>query len=218
MGNVIGQSEVSDLAEPKPCHRLGALSRCRGVTLIELSFVIGIIAIIVVAALAVYNAVRNSQDLTTAVSDVSAIRTAVSNWAGNEPIFVTTNTGGNQTTNSRLTNGLQLQRLLPGKLRDAARNPNAGGGQNEVTLSQVNPWQGNYSIMQAVNGLQATGATDAENLSGNPFVFMIEITEIPTSQFEPLRRRLEEGSQAISESQQATEQDLGVTLQVVYRI
>ena len=133
MGNTIGQSGASNLPEANLANRQGALTRCRGVTLIELSFVIGIIAIIVVAALAVYNAVRSSQDLTTAVSDVSAIRTAVGNWAGNEPIF-----GDPQSPNPplELSNFSQIARLLPGKLRERAE------GTSDLTLAGVNPWQG----------------------------------------------------------------------------
>lgn len=208
MGNTIGQSEVSDLPETKPYHRLGALSRCRGVTLIELSFVIGIIAIIVVAALAVYNAVRNSQDLTTAVSDVSAIRTAVSNWAGNEPIFA----GANPAPDTPLTNAIQIHTLLPGKLREAART------NQTLTLQFVNPWQGNYIIDNANNAegqIDRSGQTP--DYSNNPFVFMVQITEIPLSQHEPLRRRLEEGAESISGAVTAAETGTE-SLTVVYRI
>ena len=139
MRNHIGDTGAFDRPDGKPCNPPRALSRSRGVTLIELSFVIGIIAIIVVAALAVYNAVRNSQDLTTAVSDASAIRTAVSNWAGNEPIFATGGpaSGPTTTTGTLLTNGVQIHTLLPGKLREAARI-----AASDLVLRGVNPWQG----------------------------------------------------------------------------
>ena len=213
MGNIIGQSEVSNLPETKPRHRPSALSRCRGVTLIELSFVIGIVAIIVVAALAVYNAVRNSQDLTTAVSDVSAIRTAVSNWAGNEPVFLI-GSAANDTSVTPLENLEQLNRLLPGKLRELA-------GTGKI-LQGANPWQGDYEVDQ-VNTGNLGGSTQAsviQAITENPFVFQIRIASIPVTQHEPLRRRLSEGAEAISETlgNAVTEEGGSRDLFVVYRI
>ena len=211
MGNTIGHSGVSEHSDTKPCNIPSAfLPRCRGVTLIELAFVIGIIAVIVVAALAVYNAVRSSQDLTTAVADVSAIRTAVSNWAGNEPVF--RDPPGQTTSNTpstKLENLAQISRLLPGKLRQRA--------STGLELGGVNPWQGSYRVLDASeSGLQdQTGQTYDDNY----FAFAIEITGIPITQHEPLHRRLKEGAEAISATEGAgvTEGDVA-NLMVVYRI
>lgn len=216
MRNHIGDTGVFDLLGREPCNPRRPLSRCRGVTLIELSFVIGIIAIIVVAALAVYNAVRNSQDLTTAVSDASAIRTAVSNWAGNEPIFATGGPANPTTiTGTLLTNGVQIHTLLPGKLREAARV-----AASDLVLRGVNPWQGDYEIREATSPqtpLFSRSTNGPPNYSDNPFVFLVRITNIPSSQHEPLRRRLEEGSESISQATTASDSGTEI-LEVVYRI
>lgn len=212
MRNHIGYTGAFDLPDGEPCNPPRALSRSRGVTLIELSFVIGIIAIIVVAALAVYNAVRNSQDLTTVVSDVSAIRTAVSNWAGNEPIF---RVGSAQADPSvtELDNLEQLNRLLPGKLRELAR-------PQDRILEGANPWQGNYEVNQQTDAtVDLNGQPVAIN--PNPFVFQIKITNIPRTQHEPLRRRLEEGAESISETLGTAvveDESARAELVVVYRI
>jgi len=211
MGTTIERSEASHLPAMKPCNRPSGLSRCRGVTLIELSFVIGLIAIIVVAALAVYNAARSSQDLTTAVSDVSAIRTAVSNWASNEPIF----RDANQTVvpSTKLENLAQIGRLLPGKLRERATSG--------LTLPGVNPWQGDYRLLEATEAVGVRDQTgESPSYAENLFVFAIEITQIPSTQHEPLRRRLLEGAEAISatEGTGVTEEGEKTNLFVVYRI
>ena len=213
MGNIIGHSEVSNVPETNLANRPSALSRCRGVTLIELSFVIGIVAIIVVSALAVYNAVTNQRDLTTAVADVSAIRTAVSNWAGNEPIFLV-GTAANDTGVTPLENLEQINRLLPGKLRELA-----GSG---LILQGANPWQGNYEVNQVNTGNLGgdTQQSVIQAITDNPFVFQVRIGDIPVTQHEPLRRRLSEGAEAISGTLGGaiTEEGGSEDLFVVYRI
>ena len=144
--------------------------RARGVTLIELAFVISIIAIIVVAALAIFNAVSASQNRTTALQNVGSIRAAVSTWAGDKSLDFDEADG--------LQDLSQLRPWLPGRL-----GTNAAAG---LMLSRANPWQGDYEIQSADAG--ATGA------GPHPYRFVLVIHDVPGAEAQALCRQLVEGA------------------------
>jgi len=141
--------------------------RRKGVTLIELAFVIAIIAILVVAALAVYRAVSQTLKINGAVRDVATIRQAMKNFAGDDQICC-----GEDTAN--LTQWFQIRGFLSGALRDKAQNGTS------ATLTRVNPWQGDYSF-----------SVD-EDL---PYQFQLDITEVDAEMLDTLRRKLADGAE-----------------------
>lgn len=140
-----------------------------GVTLIELAFVIAIIAILVVAALAVYRAVSATLDVNEAVRDVATVRQAMKNFAGDDRICC-----GEGTAD--LTSWNQLRGFLSGALHDKARE----AGAADTVLEDVNPWQGNYEFT----------VDDAA-----PYQFVITITDVDNEVIETLVRKLEDGAQ-----------------------
>jgi len=144
----------------------------RGVTLIEMLFVIGIIAIVVVAALAIFNTVRASQDRSTALLQVSSIRSAVATWAGDKPLDFG-QPGGLQRVE-------QLQPWLPGRL---SGNPDAESSASKLNLGSANPWDGAYEIGPS------QGTTD-----NHPYRFNLAIRKVPASEAEALCRQLEDGA------------------------
>ena len=140
----------------------------RGMTLIELALVIGVIAIIVVGGLAIFNAVRATQDRSTALANVGVIRSAVATWAGDRPLDMALGTG--------LQNGAQLQPWLPGRLGTTAVPEN-------LILEKANPWDGDYRL-------------EASTIGGNnePYRFVLVITEVPNAEAQALCRQLEDGA------------------------
>ncbi len=154
-------------------HATRASRNARGVTLIEMLFVIGIIAIIVVAALAIFNTVRASQDRSTALQQVSSIRTAVATWAGDKPLNFG-DTGGLQRVE-------QLQPWLHGRLRTA----DIANSSTSLVLGGANPWDGAYEI-------GPSRPAGAENQ--HPYRFNLAIGKIPSSEAEALCRQLEDGA------------------------
>ena len=156
-------------------HRQHVRHKASGVTLIEMLFVIGIIAIIVVAALAILNAVRASQDRSTALQQVSSIRSAVATWAGDKPLDFGT-TGGLQRVE-------QLEPWLPARLRGVA------GAQSteKLALVDANPWDGAYEIGPSAGG---TG----QGTTSHPYRFNLAIRKVPGAEAEVLCRHLEDGA------------------------
>ena len=141
-------------------------SRCSGVTLIELAFVIAIIAIILVAVLGLYNVVKGSQELTEVTGDVAAIRQAVSTWASGGPL---TNSGDIPSLDS----WAQLAGFLPGSLGRQARSAGA-----EMSLKNVNSWGSTYEF-----------AIDADDF----YKWTLTVTSIPTDSVDVLATRLRDG-------------------------
>ena len=141
-------------------------SLCKGVTLIELAFVIAIIAIILVAVLGLYRVVKGSQELTEVTSDVAAIRQAVSTWASGGPL---TNSGDIPSLDS----WDQLAGFLPGTLGRQARN--AG---TEMSLTNVNSWGSTYDF-----------AIDADDF----YKWTLTVTSVPTDVVDVLATRLRDG-------------------------
>lgn len=160
-------------------------SRRRGITLIELGFVVGIIAIIVVGVLAIYNAVKRSQEVTEVVGQVAQIRQAVSNWAGGGSLKVETRTvnadGSISTTPTReLQNFSQLSVFLAGTLKAEASN------QQGLVIDNVNNWPGSTYTL----------AIDPANSN----LWTIAITEVPLGAAEPLGDRLRNSAEQVGQS------------------
>lgn len=152
-----------------PIETTSSHRRRIGVTLIELAFVIAIIAILVVAALAVYRAVSQTLSINSAVRDVATVRQAMKNFAGDDRICCGEGTADLTTWN-------QLRGFLSGGLHDKARE----AGAADTVLEDVNPWQGNYEFT----------VDDSE-----PYQFMIRITDVDNEVIETLVRKLEDGAQ-----------------------
>ena len=168
------------------------LGRNRGVTLIELGFVVGIIAIIVVAVLAIYNAVKSAQEVTDATQDVAAIRQAVAQWSGGGPLREDNpNLFSTAQIDRVLGSWVQLAEYLPGNLgKQAANTPGP-------LLEDVNNWpNGTYQF-----------TVDAES----PYLWTLEITQIPDGSVQTLAMRLEEGAEDVLQA-------AGMTVTVQYRL
>ena len=160
-------------------------SRRRGITLIELGFVVGIIAIIVVGVLAIYNAVKRSQEVTEVVGQVAQIRQAVSNWAGGGSLKVETrlvNSDGSVTTSTtrELQNFSQLSVFLAGTLKAEASN------QQGLVIDNVNNWPGSTYTL----------AIDPANSN----LWTIAITEVPLGAAEPLGDRLRNSAEQVGQA------------------
>lgn len=159
--------------------------RTRGITLIELGFVVGIIAIIVVGVLAIYNAVKRSQEVTEVVGQVAQIRQAVSNWAGGGSLKVETrlvNADGSVTTSTtrELQNFSQLSVFLAGTLKAEASN------QQGLVIDNVNNWPGSTYTL----------AIDPANSN----LWTIAITEVPLGAAEPLGDRLRNSAEQVGQA------------------
>ena len=160
-------------------------SRRRGITLIELGFVVGIIAIIVVGVLAIYNAVKRSQEVTEVVGQVAQIRQAVSNWAGGGSLKVETrqvNADGSVSTSTtrELQNFSQLSVFLAGTLKAEASN------QQGLVIDNVNNWPGSTYTL----------AIDPANSN----LWTIAITEVPLGAAEPLGDRLRNSAEQVGQA------------------
>lgn len=179
---------MNDIAATTATRRQGPLAQRRrsgGITLIELGFVVGIIAIIVVGVLAIYNAVKRSQEVTEVVGQVAQIRQAVSNWAGGGSLKVETRTVGQDGTVSaqttrQLQNFSQLSVFLAGTLKSQASN------QSGLTIENVNNWPGSSYVL----------AIDPSNSN----LWTITITEIPLGAAEPLGDRLRTSAEQVGQA------------------
>ena len=147
--------------------------RNKGVTLIELAFVIGIIAIILVAVLGIYNVVKRSQTLTDVTSDVAMIRQAVSTWASGGPI--TRSQADQDRGFNSLTSWDQLAGLLPGSL-----GQQAGAAEDATELTAVNSWGCTYRLV--------IDPSDTDR-----YKWSLQIEKIPTDVLNALATRLRDG-------------------------
>ena len=146
--------------------------RMKGVTLIELAFVIGIIAVIVVGALAIFNAVRASQDRSTALQNVGA-RSARRSRPGPATSLL-----GFGTADRTAKFASQLRPWLPGRLGNGSAKY-----QWPWVLTAANPWEGRLrdrrpadpDDSKAVVTPASTGSTDK-----HPYRFkLLVITGVP---------------------------------------
>ena len=154
-------------------HNLG--HRESGLALAELALPIGMIAIIVVGGIIIFNTVRGAQDRSTALANVGVIRSAVATWAGDEPLRMDTEDG--------LLNAAQLRPWLPGRLGNRAKS-------SGLALSEANPWDGDYVIEPAPPGASADGETGGVH----PYRFVLVITDVPDSEAQALCRQLAESA------------------------
>ena len=178
---------MTDCVAHRAKEKIGKTARkTGGVTLIEVAFVIGIIAIIVVAALAIFNTVRASQDRSTALQNVSSIRSAVATWAGDKPLDFG-EAGGLQRVE-------QLQPWLPGRL--GVDGGASGGTGTALVLAAANPWDGDYSI---------GASAGREGGTKHPYRFNLAITKVPRSEAEALCRQLEAGAAISSDGKRLIE-------------
>ena len=154
-----------------------ARSNAHGITLIELGFVVGIISVIVVAVLTIYNTVSKQQAVTEVTGDAAAIRTAVSTWGSGGwlklPEGVVT-PASSEGIDRELTSWNQISAYLPGDLGRIAETVKG------ATLTNVNSnWE------DAQYGLKVD----------DPYLWTLEITGIPNFEdAQVLAMRLEEGS------------------------
>lgn len=145
--------------------------RNKGVTLIELAFVIGIIAVILVGVMGVYNTVQRSQTLSDVTTDVAVIRQAVSTWARGGPI--TYSAADIDRGFTSLTDWGQLAGFLPGDLGELARR----GGDDRV-LTAANSWECTYEL---------------EFYEDDPYRWSLKIDRLPTDVMNALANSLREG-------------------------
>ena len=116
-----------------------------GLTLIELGFVIVILAVIVALVLGFYTTLSRNKQVTDVVTDVANIRQAVSSWAGGLPLTLVTlgkNGAGEDVTRAALVGWADLVNVLSGRLAVLAASSNASG----FDLNQANAWGSTYTI------------------------------------------------------------------------
>ena len=132
-----------------PSRRLHRAARrgARGLTLIELGFVIVIFAVIVAVALALYNTVSTSKKITDVVTDVANVRSAVTQYAGGHPLIGPLGrsdpTGASPVLHQRTKDEFdwaELADFLPGRLGDQAA---LEGGKD---LANANAWKSTYTL------------------------------------------------------------------------
>ena len=151
----IGRNQLTTLEEnlmnttEHPSRRLrsAAPRGARGLTLIELGFVIIILAVIVAVALAFYNTVSTNKKITDVVTDVASVRSAVTQYAGGNPLIGPLGrsdpTGVSPALFSREKgdfNWDELAQFLPGRLGAQAA---LEGGKD---LANANPWKSTYTL------------------------------------------------------------------------
>lgn len=114
----------------------------RGVTLVESALVIGIISLIILAALLALEAVTEQRRMTQVVTEVAVVRSALSKWAAGGPlIYPDVASGSERAPSSRnLRRFNQLSGFLPGHLGIAA------AGANAFNLEGINPWSEDYDL------------------------------------------------------------------------
>lgn len=111
----------------------------RGVTLVEATLVIGILSLIILAALMMQETVVNQRRMTQAIADVGAIRSAVSLSGLSTP------------------NWNQIAALLPGRLELIASE------SANRTLPKANPWGESYVL-----GFESGSTNWTLNIAGVP--------------------------------------------------
>ena len=140
--------------------------RSRGVTLIELAFVIAIIAIVLVAVLGLYTVVKRTQELTEVTSDVAAIRQAVSTWASGGPLIE------RGFGLAPLESWDQLAGFLPGSLGQQAAKTSG------TDLTNVNSLGCSYSILVDTN---------------DHYKWTLSVADLPGDAVDVLATRLRDG-------------------------
>lgn len=175
-----------------------APSASRGLTLIELGFVIIILAVIVAVALGFYNTLSRNKEITDVVTDVATIRQAVSSYAGGLPLTgpIGKDLAGEDVQREPLTWNA-LASLLPGRLGTKAGS-NDGRG---LTISNANAWQSSYQLQT--------------NIEGNPYYWNLIVTNVPVDLAERVKEKLASSARAVP-----TEEETGstATLTIPFRV
>lgn len=170
----------------------------RGLTLIELGFVIIILAVIVAVALGFYNTLSRNKEITDVITDVANIRQAVSSYAGGLPLTgaIGKDLAGEDVQRDPL-NWNALASLLPGRLGTKAGSVDGGG----LTISNTNAWQSNYQIVT--------------NVDGNPYYWNLIVTNIPVDLAERVKEKLANSGRAVP-----TDEETGntATLTIPFRV
>ena len=162
--------------------QIGERNRSRrhaGITLIELGFVVGIIAVIVVGVLTIYNSVTAQQAVTDVTSDVAAIRTAVSTWASGRPLNTPKEQQpvGVEGVDYVWDKWADISNCLPGDLGQVAESTQS------TTLTKVNS-----------NWPDVEYQFDVD--SQNPYLWTLTIAMIPDQDdAQTLGKRLGEGAE-----------------------
>ena len=167
--------------------RKKSLHSQRGVTLIESALVISIIALLVLASLLALNALMEQRRLTQTVSDIVAIRSAVTKWCAGGPILVVDySTGQPVPDESRtLRNFAQLAGFLPDPLETLAQK------NMTLTLLHATPWDGAYHILTPeFDREQARDGTLILHRDVRPRIWTLTVTDIPGDLLEPLANQL----------------------------
>ena len=152
--------------------------RNTGITLIELGFVVGIIAVIVVGVLTIYNSVTAQQAVTDVTSDIAAIRTAVSTWASGRPLNTPKEQQpvGVEGVDYIWDKWADISNYLPGDLGQVADNTQS------TTLTMVNS---NWPDVEYQFDVDAQ----------NPYLWTLTIAMIPDQDdAQTLGKRLGEGA------------------------
>ena len=156
-----------------------------GLTLIELGFVIVVLAVIVAVALGFYNTLSENKKISDTTTDVASIRLAMSQYAGGLPLVGligrrATDDGSLGTEVPRTEADLTWRVLapyLPGRLRSLA------AADEDKTLETANAWQSTYEIV-------VVGASD-------PWFWDLVITGIPPDVIDRVRDKLASGARGV---------------------
>lgn len=173
-----------------------ASDRAKGLTLIELGFVIIILATIVAVALTFYNSISRNKEVTDTVTDVANIRQAVSSYAGGLPLIGVIGTDKDGADVSRDSGPLwqDLSPLLPGRLSVRARNI------NNADLTNANAWGSTYKLI--VN-------------ASDPFTWALTIDQIQDGLCERVSDKLVAGASSVPT---CTGQTGAETMEVQFRV
>ena len=154
-----------------------ASDRAKGLTLIELGFVIIILATIVAVALTFYNSLSRNKEVTDTVTDVANIRQAVSSYAGGLPLIGVIGQDANGENVSRDAPAWQdLSPLLPGRLSVRARNIDS------TELANANAWGSTYRLIV---------------LPADPFTWALTINEIKDGLCQRVSDKLVAGASSV---------------------
>ena len=154
----------------------------KGLTLIELGFVIIILAVIIAVALTLYNTLSGNKQVADTVTDVANIRNAVSRWAGGLPLQRTlgfSDSSGSTPVEETLDGWDDLAPMLPGQLGLKARSVTG------LTLPNANAWTSTYALV----------VEDA----GGYYNWNLTIDEIPQGLATELRSKLASGARFVPE-------------------
>lgn len=147
-------------------NSLGSHRRQRGVTLVEMAMVIGIISLVILGSLLALESVTEQRRMTQAVQDIAMIRSAVSKFAaGGLVVYPGSGTGDTAISDTRnLADWGDLAGFLPGSLGIQT------SGSTSATVSTGNPWSEDYvlSVPAAVGSGTAGSAKWTLTLNGVP--------------------------------------------------